>query len=240
MRRPTSIAAGVSWLALATVQSPCADFIDPAPQTLRADEELDEVLVLGKHAREQRPGWEQLQQPFDWLSRLAGRFVVDGHVDLHATGDTRGYMKVAGRAECVGFGIAPAVTCELKIRLPRRRSSAEEGSPGGIPNLDTAVVLYGYDLVESGINFLLVDGNGNAEGSVGLIVAGGDVMQARSRCSAPAGTCERLVTVTAKPDLKVVEMQMDLEVDGRTTSSLALLMHRVPGTPSIVYGRKGK
>jgi hypothetical protein len=43
---------------------------------------------------------------------------------------------------------------------------------------------------------------------------------------------------TASPDLKTVTVTMELLVDQVKTASFDFVMHRVPGRPATVYGRK--
>ena len=65
-----------------------------------------------------------------------------------------------------------------------------------------------------------------------------DTMQARPKCGAIVGDCVRIMRVSAAPDLKAVDMEMEFEVDGRKALSFSFAMNRVPGAPSVVYGRK--
>jgi hypothetical protein len=47
-----------------------------------------------------------------------------------------------------------------------------------------------------------------------------------------------VVRITALPDLKVVEMLIDLEIDKVKATRFMFTLHRVPGVPSVVFGRK--
>jgi hypothetical protein len=221
----------------------------PAP-SLQNPEELDEVIVEGRRSKEKPkpPSWKDLQRPLDWLARLVGRFVVDGYVDLHGNGNAGDLLNVQGRADCVGFGMAPAVLCNLKLRWPDTRGPDGEDIPGGTSSLNPAVIMYGYDPAtpeflrgyqsdNSGIQYILVDSHGLAQTAVGNLVAA-DTMQSRSSCVELPGDCERVVRITALPDLKSVEMRIELVVEQQRALRFLFVLHRVPGSPSVVYGRK--
>lgn len=209
----------------------------PTPQAQARDKELGEVLVEGDRTREKRPGFKQYQQSFDWMARLVGRFVIEGSVDVHAKGRSEDLRKVSGRADCVGFGSAPGVQCEMKVRWPDSTGPDGEIIPGGASNLNPSAILYGLEPVRSAISFILLDNRGVAETAVGTMVSA-DTMQARSKCGAIAGDCVRIMQVSAAPDLKTVEMDMEFEIDGKKAVSFSFVMNRVPGAPSVVYGRK--
>src|SRR5262245_13816699 len=96
-RRGLARRAGMAALALlasgllVAADAPVPSGILPpnvTPKPAAQPEELDEVLVQGRRTRERpkRPGFRDYQEPFDFLARLVGRFVIDGRVDLHATG----------------------------------------------------------------------------------------------------------------------------------------------------------
>jgi hypothetical protein len=206
-------------------------------QMSMADEELGEVLVEGDRAKKRRPGFKQAQSNFDWLARLVGQFVVDGQVELKTKGDSKDSRKVSGRAECTGFGAAPGVICELKIRWPDLTGPGGESVPGGVSDLDPAVVLYGFDIGRVGISYILVDSRGAAETSVGELFTA-DTMHSRAKCGAISGNCERMTRITAWPDLMTIDMEMNIQIDQEEFVGFKFAMHRVPGAPSVVYGRK--
>lgn len=260
-RRKVCVAMRGWVLAMALSASglvPAADADKPKPPAQRADDELGEVLVEGARTRPRRPTFDDYQAPFNFLSRLVGTFVIDGTVDLHAQGRRDDLRKVSGRTECVGFGVAPGVHCEFKARWPATTGPDGEEIPGGVSTLNPAVLLYGYETIspelvgmrlpgllgsssatpeQPGVSLVVVDNNGVSETAVGQMVSS-DTMRSRSKCLAVAGNCERVVTITARPDLKTVEMNIDLVIDGAKAVSFAFVLHRVPGTGSVVYGRK--
>jgi hypothetical protein len=218
-------------------RSPAATAPEPNQRAQNREQELGEVLVEGDRATERRPGFKQYQQSFDWMARLVGRFVVEGSVDLHAQGRSEDLRKVSGRADCVGFGSAPGVQCELKVRWPGSTGPNGEAIPGGASHLNPAAILYGLEPAKSAISFILLDSRGIAETAVGVMVSA-DTMQARSKCGAIAGNCERIMRVSAAPDLKTVDMDMEFRIDEKKAVSFKFVLNRVPGAPSVVYGRK--
>jgi hypothetical protein len=206
-------------------------------QAQKKVDELSEVLVEATRQRTRRPGFREYEQDFNWLARMVGTFVIDGRVDLGPRNPDGNPGTVTGRAVCVGFGVAPGVQCELRMRWPG--SSGASAEIAGLANLDPASALFGFDLAKSGVSYILVDNKGTAETAVGMMVTS-DTMQSRARCGAIAGNCERVSRFTAHPDLKTVDLHMDVEVDDSRVASFALVMHRVPGRPAVVYGREQK
>ncbi len=239
--------AGLAW---------AADAGKPPPPAQTQYDELGEVLVEGDKAKPEVPSFDDYQAPWNFMARLVGQFVIDGTVDLHAQGASEDLRKVSGRTECVGFGLAPGVHCELKVRWPESTGPDGKEITGGVSTLNPAVVLYGYESVnpgtvgfrpkgrpapttpeEPGISWVVVDNQGVVEAAVGYMI-GPDTMRSRSKCLASLGNCERDVRITAAPNLKTVAMNIDLVIDGEKAVSFAFVMHRVPGTESVVYGRK--
>jgi hypothetical protein len=188
------------------------------------DLELDEVLVEGR-----KPVRNE-QKVIDWMKRLPGRFIVDGSVTLHGSGSPDGPLQVQGRSDCAGYFANPAVRCELKIRWPEAKGPAGEALLGGVSALDPANMLYGYERDRAGVRYMLVDSNGIAESALGYLLTE-DVLVSRTKCVNVPGNCERVVRITAPPDLKEVEMKIDLEVDGTKAVSFRFLMRRAPGSP---------
>ena len=232
-----------------------------APGPSAADEQLDEITVEGHRSKEKpKPlSFQDYQQSFDFLARLVGSFVIDGNVDVHAQGRDEDIRKVSGSAECIGFGIAPGVQCELNIRWPETRGPDGKDMPGGASTLDPAMMLFGFEPVDPnpgalgflpgartappkepespGVSYMVVDSNGIAETATGVMVTA-NTLQSRTRCMDIPGNCERLARITAEPDLKIVEMNIDLEINQEKTAKYQFVMHRVPGSESVVYGRK--
>lgn len=231
------------------------------PQAQARDRELSEVLVEGQRTKTKPPTFKQYQEPFNFLARLVGEYYVEGSVDLHAQGRSEDLRKVSGRAECVGFGMAPGVQCELRIRWPGTTGPNNEEIPGGLSTLNPAVMLFGFESADAtlrpagiglrpqpggaeeprwpGISWILIDSKGIAEKAVGKM-ASPDTLQSRSKCTSMPGDCERVTLITAQPDLSVVDMDIDLVFDGQKSVSFLFELHRLPGSDSVVYGRKDK
>jgi hypothetical protein len=207
-----------------------------APQQREPDPELDEVLVEGRK-RVSKP-----QALIEWLERLVGRFVVDGTVNLHGSSSSATPQQVQGRADCTGFkgyavfssfNMGPVVRCELKIRWPETKGPIGEALLGGVSALNPARMMYAFERESGSINYLLVDSNGIAEGALGYLFSG-DMLVSRTKCVNVPGSCERVVRITAEPDLKEVDMKIDLVVEGKKAVSFTFVMHRVPGSPRVI------
>jgi hypothetical protein len=209
---------------------------DQTPQ-VQPVQELDEVIVEGRRVRKKRPSWDDYQQPFNFLARLVGQFVIEGSVDLHGQGNPEDLRRVAGRAHCIGFGSAPGVQCELNVLWPETRGAGGEEIPGGVSTLDPAVLLFGFEPVVPGISHVFLDNKGVADTAVGEMTSP-NTMLSRSMCVGIPGNCERTVRITAEPDLSTVRMDIDLALDQQKSVSFAFVMQRMPDTSSVVYGRK--
>lgn len=230
--------AGRLWLAaLAWSVAGLAPGAEPGQQQLPDDEVLDEVLVEGRRIVPKRRSFKELQKPFNWLARLVGEFEIDGSVDLHAQDRPEDLRSVSGRAHCVGFGLGPGVQCDLTVRWQETKGPDGQDIPGGVSTLNPAVMLLGFEPVLPGVSYILVDNQGNADIAVGEMVTV-DTMFSRSKCIDIAGDCERLMQLTAGEDLESVKMKIDLRIDGESAVGFSFSMRRVPGTVSVVYGRK--
>ena len=193
------------------------------PAASRLEEELDEILVSGE-----RP----VRKPSEiitWMRRLVGQFSYEGHVDLRGQGDSADHLPVQGGSICVPFGPAPAVQCEVRVTWPERRGENGEPIPGGVSTLDPGMILYGFEPDELGIRYMLVDNRGFAEPALGLVV--GDTLVSRGSCVNMPGNCERIARITAPPDLKMITMQIDIEVDYRKVLGYTFVMRRVTAPP---------
>jgi hypothetical protein len=202
-----------------------------------SDKELSEVLVEGERNRPAHPGFKEYQATFDWLARLVGTFVIDGEVDVPVANAGTEQRSVSGSAECVGFGAAPGVQCEWKIRWPGSTEATSEDIPWEVSNLDPATLLYGMERRTSRVSWILVDSRGVAELAQGEMLTA-DTMRSRVKCGAIQGDCYRITRITAWPTLETIDVDMSVEIDGQKAAGTRFVMHRVPGVPSIVYGRK--
>jgi hypothetical protein len=191
------------------------------------DEELDEVVVDGRRAL-RKP-----QAILDWMARLVGQFTVVGTVDLHGHSEA-GLLDLQGHSTCVGLGPGPAVQCELRIRWPEARGKSREQIAGGVSNLDPAMMVFGFEPNRIGIRHMVVGNDGIADGAMGYLLPG-DTLLTRAKCGGVAVNCERAVQVTAEPGGQTVRMQIEIQIDLRKAVTIAFVMQRVPGSPSIVY-----
>lgn len=243
------------WLAillatLALLAPSAASAADGMPTTAgqdpATDDELEEILVTARRARDYH---QDPQIHFDWLARLVGEFTVEGYVDVNPRGGSRDLLTAEGTVNCIGFGVAPGVQCDLHVRWPEKKGPESEPIPGGAPTLDPAMMLFGfkvngynyrlgeYETSEYGIQHTLIDNNGIFESGHGVYI-GDDTVESRSHCSAVRADCERVVRITAAPDLRTVEMLIELTIEEHKAVRYVLLMNRVPGSEALVYGRE--
>jgi hypothetical protein len=76
---------------------------------------------------------------------------------------------------------------------------------------------------------MLVDSKGMAEPALGLVI--GDTMVSREPCANRSANCQRVTRITAEPDLKFIDMHMDIEVDYRRVLAYRFLLRRVSSVP---------
>jgi len=221
-------------MAAAPSSPPSTDATQVAPL-----DELDEVFVEGRRNRERPRSWDDYQRPFNFLAQLVGQFVVEGQVDLHAQGNSEDLRKVSGRANCLGFGSAPGVQCELNLRWPETRGPGGEEIPGGVSTLDPAVLLFGFEPALPGVSYVTVDNRGIADTAAGRMISANTLLT-RSKCVAVAvtGNCERIARITIEPGFTVIRLSIDLAIEQQKAVSFLFVMNRVPGSSAVVYGRK--
>lgn len=191
------------------------------------DEQLDEVVVGGTRLKSER----NAQKIIDWIARLVGSFTFEGQVDVRGKGNAGDLRPVQGTAICTGFGPAPAVQCEIRARWPEARG--DQTIPGGVSHLDPAMILYGFEPNRLGIRYMLVGSRGVSNSDLAQLV--GDTLVSRKACADFPGDCQRLMRVTAAPDLKQVQMRIELQVDGVKALEYAFVMVRVEGSVSVVH-----
>lgn len=213
----------------AIAATPPPDIAPPVaanPQQQELDAQLDEILVEGRKP-ERNP-----QKVIDWMARLVGEFTWEGHVDVHARGRPEDIRAVHGSGNCTGFGLAPAVQCDIKARWSTVRGEDGEPVMGGVSNLNPAMMLYGFEPDRIGIRYMLVDSNGIADGGLGYVVD--NTLISRTPCANVAGNCQRVARITADPDLKVVRMEIVLEIDYERAAYFDFIMRRVSGSQAVV------
>ena len=193
-----------------------------SPQSESADD-LDEVLVDGR-----KPS-RKPSEIITWMRRLVGQFTYEGNVDLHGKGLTDDLRPVKGRSDCVPFGPAPAVQCEIRVTWPETKGPNGEAILGGTSMLNPAMILYGFEPDDLGIRYMLVDSKGIAEPALGLLV--GDTLTSKEPCVNVPGTCQKITKITAEPEGKLIEMNIDIERDYKRAISYRFVLHRVGAAP---------
>jgi hypothetical protein len=182
-------------------------------------QELGEVVVSGEKPT------RRIADLIPWLRRLLGRYEFAGYVDLGGQGNPEDLLRVRGSGECVGFGVAPGVQCEIDVRWPKVTGPAGEDVIGGVSYLSPAMILYGVEPDERGIRYLQVDNRGLAEGATGLVT--GDTAAFRTPCVDMAADCHRVVRITAREDSKIVDMQIDTELNYQVVTRFRFQLTRV-------------
>jgi hypothetical protein len=191
-----------------------------------SDQVLGEVLVEGR-----RPEKDP-QKIINWLAHLVGEFTYEGHVDVRGQGNPPDIRAVRGSGNCVGYGPAPAVQCDIKVRWSKVRGKNGEAVLGGESTLDPAILLFGFASDRIGIRYMLVDSQGTAEAALGYLV--GNTLVSRAPCANVPGNCERVVHITISEDFKEIDMRVDLEIDNRKAVHFEFMMRRVPGSRAVV------
>jgi hypothetical protein len=197
-----------------------------AQKAEQIDQELSQILVEGRKP-EKNP-----QKVIDWMARLVGEFAFEGEVDLHAKGRPEDLHPVRGSGECIGFGPAPAVRCEISVRWTPVRVEDRGKVLGGVSNLNPATMLFGFEKDRTGIRYMLLDSDGIAEGALGYVVE--DTLVSRTPCVNIPGQCERVARITAHSDLQMVDIKIDLVIDYEPAVHYHLVMQRVPGSKAVV------
>jgi hypothetical protein len=210
--RLLALAALVASAASASAAQPAAASAKLAAQ----EQELDEVLVNGRRIRPER----NMQAVVDWMRRLVGQFRYQGYVELRgADGAPLGREDVQGVSDCVAFGLAPGVQCSVKVEWPD--VEGDVGAVGGVSTLQPAMILYGFDPDHRAVHMLQVDNKGIADGALGYIQ--GDTLIASAPCEGIPGNCQRTTRITAKPDGKLIQTQIDIEIDGQRMTRYVFL-----------------
>jgi hypothetical protein len=211
------------WLLAQGLSLPAAE-----PRRELTDKELSEILIEGRKP-ERNP-----QKVIDWMARLVGEYTFAGEVDLKARGSPQDLHPVRGSGKCIGFGPAPAVRCQIDVHWTPVPVEDRGKVLGGVSNLEPATMLFGFEKDRLGIRYMLVDNNGIAEGALGYVV--GNTLISRAPCVNVPGQCERVAHITADNDLKMIDMQIDVEIDHQPAVRFHFEMHRVPGSKAVVVG----
>jgi hypothetical protein len=217
-------AAALGLLAIATTLTAANAFAGQAPAPARAaapDElqELSEVVVSGEKPT------RKVAELIPWLRRLLGQYTYEGYVDLGGKGEPEDRRTVGGAGTCVGFGVAPGVQCEIVVRWPEVRGENGEEVMGGVSPLNPAMILYGLEPDELGIRYLQVDNRGLAEGTTGYVI--GNTATFRTACVDVPEGCQRITRITTESGSKLIDMQIDTEINYELAMRFRFQMTRV-------------
>jgi len=227
MNRHTGInACAVLALALALPGvTLAAEAPQPAPSG-QQELELGEVLVRGIRTKPTRDP----QKIVNWLKLLVGQFRYQGYVQLPSDGGKPGpRLLVKGLADCTAFGLAPGVQCTIKVIWPEEHGPNGEDIPGGVSTLSPAMVQYGLDVDRLGIRYLQVDNRGHGDYGQGYLV--NNTLTTVTPCVDIKGNCQRISEITARPDGKVVDMQIDIEQDQARLVRYKFVLQRQGAVP---------
>jgi len=189
------------------------------------DQELSEVLVSGARIKADR----NPQSIVNWLKRLVGQFRYSGFVQLSGEGVSPMLLVMDGSSDCRAFGRAPGVHCEINVRWPETHGADGQDVPGGVSTLAPAMVEYGLDTDHLGVRFMQVDNKGYADSGQAYLV--GDTLTTTMPCVGLGENCQRVTRINAHPDLKVIEMQVEIEKDSRRRARLRFVLNRVGPAP---------
>lgn len=208
---------------------PIEEQFDPEPIV-----ELDEVLVSG--ARRNRSS----QALLNWLKRLPGEFAYEGNVELisETAAVTEESIRGAGKCVIVGRDPTPAVQCAAHVVWPEIRSMSGAELPRGASTLAPSMTMYGIDLNYLGIRYLQVDSRGLAEGGLGYLR--GNTLTTTTPCVDMPGECRRTSRITAQPDGRRIQMQIDIEQDGRQVARYTFMLRRLVGAPDDQSAQAGE
>ncbi len=154
---------------------------------------------------------------------------------------------IKGKGDCVGIGKGPGVQCILDVSWQDIYAVEGRNLPGGVSFLSPAMLLFGLDPGQDAIHYLLVDNKGLPEGGPGsnkgnraifkttcvnapiLLSAMPEVVPDERRPDRPRNwqTCERVIRISAKPDSRVVNISMDININDETFTRMEITMRRV-------------
>lgn len=160
-----------------------------------------------------------------WIRRLLGKYTFEGKVDLGGKGNPNERWTVNGGGTCIGFGVAPGVQCEINVHWPPVPGPNAPEILSGISDLTPAMILYAMEPDDLGIRYLQVNSKGLAEGSTGTII--GDTATFKTPCVNVASGCERTTRITVGSESKVIDMQIDTEVNYELVARFNFKMRRV-------------
>lgn len=188
----------------------------------QGDDELAEVTISAEKPT------RKVADLIPFLRRILGQYTIDGKVDLGGQGKPEERWTAVGTGNCVGFGVAPGVQCELNVKWPQIPGPNGEAVMSGIMGMEPMMILYGLEPDELGIRYLQVNNKGLAEGATGYML--NDTVTFKTPCVNTAPGCQRVTRVTARSDSKVVDFQVDTEIDYKVAARYNFKLRRV-GNP---------
>lgn len=192
--------------------------VNTKPGAKPTDDQLNEVTISAEKPT------RKVADLIPFLRRILGQYTVDGKVDLGGQGKPEERWSVYGSTNCVGFGIAPGVQCELNIKWPPIPGPNAEDVMSGVMAMTPAMILYGLEPDELGIRYLQVNSKGLAEGATGYML--NDTVTFKTPCVNTTPACQRITRITARSDSKVVDMQIDTEVDYKLAARFTFKLRR--------------
>lgn len=189
----------------------------PPPGAGRA-QVLDEIVVSGR-----RPS-RNPSEILSWLRRLLGEFVIQGRVDPWGKSNPEDLLPVRGAGNCVPFGVAPAVHCDLQISWPDTVGPDGEAILGGVSTLVPAVMVLGFEADYLAVRYQLVDNTGLAEG--GMDYLRDEALVTTTPCVGIAGKCERVMRIFASPDGALVRIQIEIVREDKPLVRYQFAMYR--------------
>jgi hypothetical protein len=188
-------------------------------QAAAANEELNEVTISAEKPT------RKVGELIPFLRRILGQYTVDGKVDLGGQGKPEERWTAVGTGSCVGFGLAPGVQCELNVKWPQIPGPNGEAVMSGIFGMEPMMILYGLEPDELGIRYLQVNNKGLAEGATGYMI--NDTVTFKTPCVNTPPGCQRVTRVTAPSESKVVDFQIDTEIDFKVAARFNFKLRRV-------------
>jgi hypothetical protein len=189
------------------------------PGTRQDDEQLNEVTISAEKPT------RKVADLIPFLRRILGQYTIDGKVDLGGQGKPEDKWTAVGTGNCVGFGVAPGVQCELNVKWPQIPGPNGEAIMSGVMGMEPMMILYGLEPDELGIRYLQVNNKGLAEGATGYML--NDTVTFKTPCVNTQPGCQRVTRVTTRSDSKVVDFQIDTEIDYKVAARFNFKLRRV-------------
>jgi hypothetical protein len=175
----------------------------------------------------------------DWFPTLAGKFRLEGSLEIPGESGPRERLSIRGKADCRGIrdstrmmfgtaGAASGVECFLDMTWEPQSAAASATSQQVTATPHMATLLYSSDRTAPVIMHMLVDDEGVAEAGTARLQD--DMLVSESPCARIKGKCLRKMRIT-EPDRQSLKMEVDIEVDGKRVGGQQLTLHRETVTP---------